>query len=180
MASYGEQGATGTRYAGYTTYPANGDQVRFAFTYIHPCKTNMFGFSPSVHGKFWKTQKKTWYIVPCLPEVVPFPMPYLISLKVPAFSQYSTCWDTGYRCLMEGKKIREGGLGCYQPLVTKIPPYMVQNLYSERDLFIKLLLGEKNKKKLTYDHFRPTHTYIKLTFVSLLLLLNFPQPVMDD
>ena len=50
MASYG--GATGTLYEGYTTYPANGDQVRFAFTYIHPCKTNMFGFSPSVHGKF--------------------------------------------------------------------------------------------------------------------------------
>ena len=48
--------------------------------------------------------------------------------------------------------------------------YMVQNLYSERELSIKLLLGEKNSKtKLTYDHFRPTHTYIKLTFVSYFL-----------
>ena len=65
---------------------------------------------------------------------------------------------------MEGKglkKVREGGLGCYQPLVAKIPPYMVQNLYSERELSIKLLLGEKTKKKLKYDNFRPTHTYIK-------------------
>ena len=43
-----------------------------------------------------------------------------------------------------------------------VPPYMVQNLYSERELSIKLLLGEK----ITYDHFRPTHTYMKLTLVS--------------
>ena len=41
---------------------------------------------------------------------------------------------------------------------------MVQNLYSERELSMKLLLGEKNsKKKLTFDHFGPTHTHTKLT-----------------
>ena len=33
------------------------------------------------------------------------------------------------------------------PPVTKIPPHMVQNLYSERELSIKLLLGNKNEKK---------------------------------
>ena len=37
-----------------------------------------------------KHAKRTWYIVHIFQ---PFPMPYLISLKVPAFSQYSTCWD---------------------------------------------------------------------------------------
>ena len=47
-----------------------------------------------------------------------------------------------------------GWLGCQQPLVTKIPPHMVQNLYSERELSIKLLLGEKTRKKLTFHHFR--------------------------
>ena len=118
-------------------------------------KLTFFGFFPQAYMKILtnahKRQEKNWYIVPCLPEVVPFPMPYLISLKVPAFLQYSTCWDQGYRCLMKGKN-QGGGLGCIQPLVTKIPPFMVQNLYSERDLFIKLLLGEKNKKKLIYDH----------------------------
>ena len=67
-------------------------------------------------------------------------------------------------------------MGCYQPLVTKIPPYMVQNLYSERELSIKLcIVGRKNSKtKLTYDHFRPTHTYIKLTlllYFSLICLI---------
>ena len=40
-----------------------------------------------------------------------------------------------------------GGWGCQQPLVTKLPPHMVQNLYSERELSIKLLLGKKRKKK---------------------------------
>ena len=52
--------------------------------------------------------------------------------------------------------------------------------------------GEKNsKKKLTFDHFRPTHTHTKLTFVSfffeffilnlsliiclILYLLDFPE-----
>ena len=41
----------------------------------------------------------------------------------------------------------EGGVGANSPLlVTKIPPHMVQNLYSERELSIKLLLGEKTKK----------------------------------
>ena len=50
---------------------------------------------------------------------------------------------------MEGKgskKVGEGGLGCYQPLVTKIPPYMVQNLYSERELSIKPLLEKKKTR----------------------------------
>ena len=47
--------------------------------------------------------------------------------------------------------------------------YMVQNLYSERELSIKLLFPNYSKTKLTYDHFRPTHTYIKLTFVSYFL-----------
>ena len=51
-------------------------------------------------------------------------------------------------------------------LVTKIPPHMVQNLYSERELSIKLLLGEKTKKKTNISPFPATHTYIKLTFVS--------------
>ena len=51
-----------------------------------------------------------------------------------------------YSCLMEGKGseiVGEGGLGCNQALVTKIPPYMVQNVYSERELSIKLLFAEK-------------------------------------
>ena len=43
---------------------------------------------------------------------------------------------------------------------------MVQNLYSERELSIKLLLGEKRKKKTNISPFPATHTYIKLTFVS--------------
>ena len=54
-------------------------------------------------------------------------------------------------------KIREGGLGCYQPLVTKIQPCMVQNLYSERDLFIKLLLGEKIPKNMTISRLGEPH-----------------------
>ena len=35
--------------------------------------------------------KHTWEIL--INAQKPFPLPYLISLKVPAFSQYSTCWD---------------------------------------------------------------------------------------
>ena len=43
---------------------------------------------------------------------------------------------------------------------------MVQNLYSERELSIKLLLGEKTRKKTNISPFSATHTYIKLTLVS--------------
>ena len=43
---------------------------------------------------------------------------------------------------------------------------MVQILYSERELSIKLLLGEKTRKKTNISPFPATHTYIKLTFVS--------------
>ena len=43
---------------------------------------------------------------------------------------------------------------------------MVQNLYSERELSIILLLGKKTKKKTNISPFSATHTYIKLTFVS--------------
>ena len=45
----------------------------------------------------------------------------------------------------------EGGGGAIQPPVTKIPPHMVQNLYSERELSIKLLLGGKGEKTKTED-----------------------------
>ena len=50
---------------------------------------------------------------------------------------------------------------------------MVQNLYSERELSIKLLLGEKTKKKTNISPFPATHTYIKLTFVSFFFLFFF-------
>ena len=50
--------------------------------------------------------------------------------------------------------------------MTKIPPHRVQNLYSERELSIKLLLGEKNEKKTNISPFSATHTHIKLTLVS--------------
>ena len=66
-------------------------------------KLNILGFPPKRTWKILKNArkrppKKNWYIVPCLVVSLfpsffqPFPMPYLISLKVPAFSQYSTCW----------------------------------------------------------------------------------------
>ena len=51
---------------------------------------------------------------------------------------------------------------------------MVQNLYSERELSIKLLLGEKTKKNIS--PFPATHTYIKLTFVSFFLPFFAPFP----
>ena len=51
-----------------------------------------------------------------------FPMPYLTSLKVPAFSHYSTCWDQGYRCLMEGKKSGRGVWGAISPLWPRYHP----------------------------------------------------------
>ena len=54
--------------------------------------------------------------------------------------------------------------------MTKIPPHRVQNLYSERELSIKLLLGKKTKKKTNISLFSATHTYIKLTFVSFFFL----------
>ena len=50
--------------------------------------------------------------------------------------------------------------------MTKIPPHRVQNLYSERELTIKLLLGKKTEKKTNISPFPATHTYIKLTLVS--------------
>ena len=75
-----------------------------------------------------------------------------------------------YSCLMEGKgskKSQGGGSGVLSAPCDQDATLMVQNLYSERELSIKLQLGEKNsKKKLTFDHFRPTHTHTKLTFVS--------------
>ena len=46
---------------------------------------------------------------------------------------------------------------------------MVQNLYSERELSIKLLLGEKTN----ISPFPATHTYIKLTFVSFFSFFFF-------
>ena len=96
------------------------------YTYIHSEKTNIFGFFSQAYIKILKNahkrQEKNWYIVPCLPEVVPFPMPYLISLKVPAFSQYSTCWDQGYKCLMEGEKSGRGVWGAISPLWPRYHP----------------------------------------------------------
>ena len=115
--------------------------------------------------------------------LAPFPMPYLISLKVPAFSQYRTCWGFYvfglkklYTVLFGGwspqeqwisfwaeiswfwKKKRQRGTHCSQlrrgpqdskkgtkkrPNSEQSEPYMVHNLYSERELSIKPLLGGK-------------------------------------
>ena len=57
--------------------------------------------------------------------------------------------------------------------MTKIPPHRVQNLYSERELSIKLLLGKKAKKTTNISPFLATHTYIKLTLVSFFLIFFF-------
>ena len=74
-------------------------------------------------------------------------------VKTNIFGFFSQAYMENFeKCAKTPKKknwyiVGEGALGCYQPLVTKIPPYMVQNLYSERELSIKLLLGEKIQKK---------------------------------
>ena len=48
--------------------------------------------------------------------------------------------------------------------------FNVQNLYSVRELSIKLLLGEKRRKKTNISPFPSTRTYIKLTLVSFVFL----------
>ena len=57
---------------------------------------------------------------------------------------------------------------------------MVQNLYSERELSIKLLLGEKTRKKTNISPFRATHTYIKLTFVIFFPFFFAPFPELNS
>ena len=83
-------------------------------------------------------------------DIPPTPRPHQYPLSVP---------NSSYRLIFVKIRTKDGhflgkvqkmlgrGLGCYKPLVTKIPPYMVHKLYSERELSIKLLLGEK---KTTY------------------------------
>ena len=68
---------------------------------------------------------------------------------------------------------------CYLWLLVFSPSFfgnlshMVQNLYSERELSIKLLLGEKTREKTNISPFPATHTYIKLTFVSFFFQFFF-------
>ena len=63
-----------------------------------------------------------------------------------------------------------------EPLMAKISHHMVQNLYSERYLSIQTIVGKKRKKKTNISPFPGTHTYIKLTLVSLFSLFFAPFP----
>ena len=65
--------------------------------------------------------------------------------------------------------------------MAKIPSHMVQNLYCERKLSIKLLSGDKSKKKTNNSTFSATNTYIKLTLVSFFYFFfyaPFPYDIM--
>ena len=76
------------------------------------------------------------------------------------------------KCAKTQKQKKQYVVPCYLWLLVFSPSFfgnlshMVQNLYSERELSIKLLLGEKTRKKTNISPFPATHTYIKLTFVS--------------
>ena len=74
--------------------------------------------------------------------------------------------------------VRSGGLkGKVQNKKIQIP-YLVTNLYSERELPIKLLLGEKNQNKnqhMTISGPHNTHTYIKLTLFLFFYFAPFPK-----
>ena len=79
--------------------------------YVNICKTancQDANLQPSVASNKGKVQKKNFYRG--------------LGHTALKCKYYHYQW---YSCLMEGKgskKVREGGLGCYQPLVTKMPP----------------------------------------------------------
>ena len=150
--------------------------VSFAFTHTYTLvKINMFVFFPKHTWKILKNAQK------------PFTLPYLISLKVPAFSQYSTCWDFYsifvfvfkylYTVLQgfwwRNPRARAFLLSWNQLILEekrqRAPCDQDTTLYGSKPLLWKRIVYQTivgRRAKLTFDHFRPTHTYIKLTLVS--------------
>ena len=132
--------------------------VSFAFTHTYTLvKTNICGiFSQACLENFEKCNFPQMPVYTGAPVFLRgtwahCPLPQMQILPLPMRMVYIAAWWKG----KVQKKSQGGGSGVLSAPCDQDATLMVQNLYSERELSIKLYLGEKNsKKKLTFDHFR--------------------------